>query len=245
MDQPQTQDNKTDIKKESNKALVITGIVIAVFVVALITNGFGLFNGKNNNPTPSFVALSIGESPVLGDINAPITVYEFSDFSCPYCGAAAGYNQPIMEQLKSRNPSWEPAIPKLKETYVKEGKVKIVFKYAQGHGTGRPAHIVGLCLNEQNLFWEFHDKAFANQADVNNINKMKDLAKELGANTSLLEQCISSNKYNDVLNNDDAMASSNGVTGTPSFLINGKLVEGAVSWQDMDARIKKELELIG
>ena len=230
---------------QSNKALWISGIVIGIFVIALITNGFGLFsnNGNSNQISQGSIPLSIGESPVLGDENAPITIYTFSDFSCPYCAAAAGQNQEVIAQLKSSSPSWEAPIPNIIEDYVNTGEVKIVFKYSSGHGTGAPAHIVSLALYDQDpkLFWEFHDLAFANQKDVSSLDKMKSLAKELGADMDKLNEDIKNNNYNSQLQAEDAMGASNKVDGTPTFFVNGKKVSGAQSYSVFKNIIDQEL----
>src|SRR3989338_3895723 len=149
-------------KRESNKALWISGIVIALLVIGLFTNGFGLLNKKDNKDGP-YVKLEIGNSPVLGDANAPVTIYEFSDFSCPYCEATEGTNSQVISALQSRNPGWEAPVPLIKEKYVKTGKAKIIFKYFPGHGAAGAAHAVAFGLKEQNndLFWKFAEKAFA------------------------------------------------------------------------------------
>lgn len=216
-------------QKESNKSLWITGIIIAFLVIGLITNGFGLFGPKSNN-TVEKLDLSIGDSPVLGNINAPVTVYMFSDFSCPYCAASAGYNEQVKQALRNGNPGWEPAVPGIIENYVETGKAKLVFKYAAGHGAGRPALLVALALEEQNLFWEFHDLAFENQQDVSDIEKMKDLAKSLNANMTQLQEFLDSNKANFLIQQDIQSANTNGVTGTPTYFIDDQVIEGAQSY---------------
>ena len=157
--------------KESNRALIVSGIVIFLVVAGLFTNGFWLFgpNGLLTGGVVSGATLSIGNSPVLGNDNAPVTIYEFSDFSCPFCAAAAGENQLAIENLKSRDSSWEAPLPSVIENYVKTGKAKIVFKYYPGHGLGENAQLVGLALNEQRLFWQFADKAFANQEKIGDL----------------------------------------------------------------------------
>ncbi|HLC31583.1 MAG TPA: thioredoxin domain-containing protein [Candidatus Nanoarchaeia archaeon] len=228
-------------QKSANTALIVAGVIIALFVIGLITNGFGLFSRPPSNNNSAYIPLEIGQAPVLGNADAPVTIYEFSDFSCPYCGAAAGYRTDIQEQLKAGNPNWEPALKKLKETYINEGKVKLVFKYANGHGQGTAAHKVAWCLNEQNLFWQFHDLAFANQADTGSLTKMQALAYTAGAKKDLLDTCLSSKKYDSLLAADDEMAASNGVSGTPSFFINGKIAEGAISFTQMKELIEQEL----
>lgn len=227
-------------KKESNKALIVSGIIIILLIAALLTNGFGLFNKKKID-TQQGVELSIGSSPVLGEETAPLTVYVFSDFSCPYCAAAAGFNDQIISQLKAQSPTWEPALPRIEEEYVKTGKVKIVYKYLTGHGTGKPAHRVAWCLNDQDLFWEFHDLAYANQNQVTDIDKMRLLAQQAGANMTQLQECLDSQKYEYQFNLDEAMAASYGLDGTPSFVINDQVVSGAIPYSQFKKIIDKEL----
>jgi protein-disulfide isomerase len=226
-------------KNESNKALWITGIIVVILVIGLITNGFGLLT-KLNQPSNK-INLEIKDAPVLGDVNAPVTMYVFSDFSCPYCSAADGKNIQVITQFQKSDPSWTAPIPGVINDYVNSRKVKLVFKYAQGHGTGQAAHLVAWCLNDQNLFWKFHDLAFENYEETGDIIKMKDLAESLGADMTQLNTCLDSKKYNYLLTEDSQMASSNGITGTPSFIINGKLIEGAVSFNDIKKVIDKSL----
>lgn len=225
-------------RKESDKVLIVIGVVVLLVVAGFFTNGFGLWR---NNPDGD-IKLSVGNSPVLGDKDAPVTIYEFSDFSCPYCAAAAGYNDEVISSLRSRDSTWQAAMPLIKENYVENGKVRIVFKYSPGHGTGQPAHRVAWCLDEQDLFWEFHDLAFDNQEDTGNMVKMKALAEGLGADMDALNGCLSLGDVDLYFNEDAKMGKSNGVKGTPAFIINGKLVEGAVSYKEMKALIDKALE---
>lgn len=229
-------------QKEANTALYIAGAVIILLIIGLFTNGFGLFNGQKNDPAlnntngGTFVKLEIGDAPVLGDANAPITLYEFSDFSCPFCAVAAG-------AVPTSDPKFVAPLPAVEEKYVRTGKVKIVFKYYSGHGSGVPAHFVGWCLNEQNasLFWTFHDRAFAQQANVGDTTKMQSLAQELGADMSRLQECLTSARYASLLQQDPAMGRSNGVRATPTFILNGKVVEGVVPFGKLDAMIQEEL----
>lgn len=238
-------------KQEANKALWIAGAVIALLVIGLFTNGFGLLNREKNEPSAggnqqgaAFVKLAINDAPVLGELNAPVTIYEFSDFSCPYCAAAAGFNEEVIAGLKESKPSWQAPVPEIKKRYIDTGKVKLVFKYYPGHGTGNSAHLVGWCLNKQSseLFWKFHDAAFKQQQDAGSMNAMKALAAELGADSAKLDACLSSRKYNTRFQDDKAMGVSNGVRGTPAFFINGKLMTGAQSFDAFENIIERELK---
>lgn len=218
------------------------GIVVAVLFAAVLLIVF--MPGSNNNAT-----LSIGDSPVIGDANALVTIYEFSDFSCPYCAAAEGSNQQAIDYLESNYPGWEAPLPLIKENYVKSGKVKIVFKYYPGHGSAVAAHAVALGLNEQSseLFWEFAEKAFALQQTndatkiLNNLEEMKTIAEELGANMTQLESYIDSKKYEVQMKEDTQMGDDNSLKGTPAFFINGKSLSGAQSFSAFEDIIEKAL----
>lgn len=222
-------------EQKANKALWITGAIIALVIVFLLTNGFGMLgNASTTGSTISeYIPLEIGNSPVIGEANAPITIYIFSDFSCPYCAAASGANIDMVSAMQQRDPTWTAPMPGIIKDYVETGKVKIVWKYFPGHGTGKPAQRVGWALNEQGLFWEYHDLAFANTNDVSSLSKMKDLAESLGADMDKLDDVIKSGKYESQFEEDTNMGKSNGVTGTPAFFVNGKLISGAQSYSNL------------
>lgn len=187
------------------------------------------------------VNIPIGNSPVLGNANAKLTIVEFSDFSCPYCGAASGQSKDYVDAMKSKYSGWEPAIPGIIRDYVNTGKAKLVYKYSMGHSGGHPATLVGFCLNDQNLFWEFHDKAFAAQADVENLDKMRAIAQSLGADMTKLNACLDSKKYDSKLDDDESLGQSIGLSGTPAIYANGILVaHGAESYSD----VKKAIDAV-
>ncbi len=223
--------------KKSNTMLIIVALAAALIVMGLLTNAFGIFPIDINNSTK----LEIKSSPVLGNESAPVTIYIFSDFSCPFCSAADGQNQQVMDLLKAKDPNWKAPIPEIIKNYVDTGKVKLVFKYMPGHGAGKTAHEVGYALNEQGLFWKFHDRVFANQADANNLEKMKAIAQSLGADMEKLNAFLNAKKYKPLMNNDIQMAQSNKVSGTPSFIINDKMLEGAQSFAVFQQAIEQEL----
>lgn len=219
--------------KQKNKWIIsILAIAVIVTIIFFLLPNSGQAQG-----------LSIGNSPVLGEENAPVVIYEFTDFSCPFCEAAEGANDYYENALKSKYLGWEAPVPLIKENYVKTGKVKIVFKYYPGHGAGVAAHAVALGLKEQSndLFWKFAEKAFTMPNDLNSISKMIELAVSLGANETLLSEYISSKKYETEMNEDIAMAKANGVKGTPAFFINGEMVPGAQSFSYFGDIIENEL----
>lgn len=184
------------------------------------------------------------EGPVTGNADAPLTIVVFSDFSCPYCGAASGMSKTIVDYMKQRDSSWVAPIPGILDEYVKSGKARLAFKYFPGHGSGEPAMKVGWCADEQSsdIFWKYHDLAFAVQDQTNDLEKMKALAKQAGADLAKLDACLSSKKYDSRLATDTDAGRSLGVSGTPTFFINGTPMVGAYSFTDVKETLEAELK---
>ncbi len=189
------------------------------------------------------VQIEIGNSPKIGNSSAPVTVVEFSDFSCPFCGAASGQAADLVAYMKNNDPTWEAPVPGIMKDYVQTGKVQFVYKYAFGHTGGHSASSVGWCLYDQNasLYWTFYDQAFAHQADVESLDKMKALAQTLGADMTSLNSCLTAKTHDAQFDTEAAQATAAGVSGTPAFFVNGKLTEGAVSYPTLKASIDAAL----
>ncbi|MCA9548294.1 MAG: thioredoxin domain-containing protein, partial [Myxococcales bacterium] len=143
-----------------------------------------------------------------GGKNAVVTIVEFSDFQCPFCGRVN---------------------PTLKQVQDKYGdKVKIVFKHnpLSFHKDAPLASEAALAANAQGKFWEMHDMLFNNQRAL----KREDLeryAQELGLNMSQFKGDLDSGKFKAQIEADIAEARKHGATGTPSFFINGRKLRGA------------------
>lgn len=200
---------------------------------------------NNQQQLPAQIAqVSIGNSPVIGDKNAPVTVIEFSDFSCPYCEAASGDNAQMTASMKQRSPSWEPIVTNLMNDYVKTGKVRFAYKYSMGHTGGKPASSVGWCLNDQSsdLFWKYYPLVFASaSADTEDMTKMQALAKSVGADMTKLQACLDSKKFDSRFASEQAEGVAAHVQGTPAFFVNGQLVEGAQPYSNVKTLIDQAL----
>lgn len=207
-----------EAKKESNKYLWITSVVLIIFLIGIITNGFGLLK----NSEQKAINLTIGNSPILGNPDAKATIYIFSDFSCPYCAQFA---------LQT--------LPEVITNYVNTGKAKLVFKYFPTHSQAEAAHKVAVCLNQQNLFWQFHDLAFSNQQNLNNLSNVKSLALGIGANSTKLDSCLGSTNFNTEFQKDISLARINALKGTPTIIINNNIYSGAISYQEIKAILDK------
>ncbi len=158
-------------------------------------------------------------APVLGDPNAPVTIVEYGDFQCPSCGAFFG--------------SVEPA---LKARYIDTGKAKLVFKNFPWIGPeSKRAAEAAACAGAQGRFWEYHDALYANQHGENagflTPETLKTFAARLGLDTAAFGACLDSGAYRAAVVADFNEVRRLGLTGTPTFLINGQRIVGAQSFQ--------------
>ena len=150
---------------------------------------------------------------VRGDFNAPITLVEFSDFECPFCER----HYPTMNQILSNY----------------QGKVRLVYKHfpLSFHPNAQKAAESSECAGEQDKFWEYHDKLFANQANGFSADKFKQWAVELKLNAKKFNDCLDDGKYAAKVQADFQEGSQKGVSGTPATFVNGQLVSGAVPYE--------------
>lgn len=194
-----------------------------------------------NPPTNQPIEVSTDDDPSLGPEDAKVTVIEFSDFECPYCGATAGTHDILIGRFKSQDPTWEAAVPKLKEL-AKQGKIRFVFRDfpLSGHRNAQKASEAAQCANDQNKFWEYHDKLFENQ-DTLDVTSLKKYAAELSLETTTFNECLDSDKYEKEVKDDFKDGSVAGVSGTPAFFVNGKLISGAQPFEVFEQIIEDEL----
>ncbi len=205
-------------------AIIIAGLIIAGAVIYVKSPKTGPNPPTDNNPPVADI--SIEGEPMLGDLNAPITMIEFSDFQCPYC---ANYTLQIF--------------PEIKKEYVDTGKVKIVFKNfpLPFHKDAATAALAAECANEQNKFWDYEAKLFENQNDLSKDN-LKKWALDIGMDADQFNQCLDSSKHQDEVKNDMEEGVASGVEGTPSFFINGELVVGALPFSEFQKIFEEKLK---
>jgi protein-disulfide isomerase len=175
-------------------------------------------------PPPVFrAAVSTDGAPFKGTATAPVTIIEFQDFHCPFCKRV----QATIGELLARYGD----------------KVKVVhrdFPIDSLHPQARKGHEAARCANEQGKFWAYHDMLFAN-APKANPEQLKAYAQEVGLDPPPFEQCLSSGKYQGAVQQDVEEGSRAGVTGTPAFFINGRLVSGAQPLESFVRVIEDEL----
>lgn len=153
-------------------------------------------------------AVPVADSPVLGPAEAPVTIVMFSDFQCPYCSRG------------------DATLMALREAY--DGKLRIVFKNSPlpFHPYARPAAVAAVCAAAQGKFWPMHDRLFANQQALDD-EALARYAKGAGVNLKKWKTCLDGDTPGEVLARDQKLAESLGVSGTPTFFINGHKLVGA------------------
>lgn len=184
--------------------------------------------GQNNKavnlPAGGKVDLIGLDSPRLGNPAAKITIVEFADFTCPF----SKQEFPVVRELLAKYPD----------------KINFVFRHFPlgdaNHAGGKEAAIAGVCANSQGKFWPFHDKLFQNQKNFTNADLLS-LASQSGLNSESFSQCLKSDAVKSKVEKDWADGAALGVSGTPSFFINGEKVEGAIpleAWEKAIGLIK-------
>lgn len=218
-------------KKPQEKESELWENIIAITIVVVLVGGawFGITHLGENEETPEQrYPITINDDPLLGDINAPITIIEFSDFECTHCATFA------LETF-----------PQLKEKYIDTGIARFVFRdfpIETIHPNAQFVHEAAGCAHDQDMFWEYHDELFKRQSELS-PTVLGDIADEVGLNRVEFDECREKRKYLDEINADILMAKQQGqVSGTPTFFINGLKITGAQPISAFDEIIAQELE---
>ena len=235
---PNRQEIRERHRKQKQQQRVITILVLvgSVFILAAVlmmptirdaTTPVGEFN------QPAVISRPMANGNTMGDPNAPVKIEIYSDFGCCHCALFA---QTTGEQLA--------------EQYVTTGQV--YFEYNSVGGLlGNPISIsaaeAAYCAADQNMFWEYQDILYANQATLySNINKNLDktfiaYADSLGMDSGIFKSCLDSNQHSADVQQDQVEATQAGINSTPSFLINGTLFVGNQPLDKFQAAIEAQL----
>jgi protein-disulfide isomerase len=171
---------------------------------------------------PPRLVVDTAGHPSLGPKDAPVTIAEFGDFQCPYCGRS------------------EQTLKELRQEY--GDKIRLVYLDfpLSFHQYAFPAALAARCAGEQHKFWEYHDALFANQSKLSSQD-LKDTAKALKLNTKQFDACFDSQRYAREVRADMEQGSALGVDGTPGFFVNGRPITGAEPPQVFEGIINEEL----
>lgn len=165
------------------------------------------------------------DDSVLGEKKAKVTIVEFSDYECPFCGR---FHQ--------------QTLPQIRENYIKTGKVKLIYRdFPLGfHAQAQKAAEAAECAGEENKYYEMHDKLFTDGVQ-GGPESFKKFAADIGLNTAKFNDCLDSGKMAAETQKDQSDGAQYGVTGTPGFFINGQLVSGAQPYQVFQQAIEQAL----
>lgn len=160
--------------------------------------------------------------PSVGPADAKVTIIEFSDFQCPFCGRV------------------EPTIKEIRERYPDD--VRIVYRHfpLSFHNRALAAAEAAACADKQGKFWEYHNLLFANNKALEDAD-LERYAEEIGLESDAFKACVSERETQQMVEVDINDGRTAGVSGTPAFFINGVMLGGARPIEDFVKLIDKEL----
>ena len=231
------------------------GVILLVVAVGLVTFGLGWLVGNYNQAPadadrgdrPAAVAadvdradlgdsdqIPVGDSPILGNPEAPVTIVEFTSMQCPFCGRAAGTLGEVLDKY--------------------EDDVRIVFKHFPlgNQQQAKPASKLMEAARRQDeaAFWTMKDELFERLQDFRDFSdeQMADLgaelAEEMGLDPDQLREDFEDPELDEIIDADAALGRQIGVRGTPAFFINGEQVGGAQPLEEFSKIIDAQLELV-
>jgi protein-disulfide isomerase len=171
---------------------------------------------------PKVVVEAVG--PTKGPATAPVTIVEFSDYECPFCVRA------------------EPTVKEVLAAY--PGKIKLVYRDypLPMHKAAPKAAEAAHCAGDQGKYWEMHDKLFAANGKLAPAD-LKAAAREIpGIDGGKFDQCLDSGSKAAEVEKNRKAGDEAGVSGTPAFFINGRLISGAQPAEAFKAAIDEELK---
>jgi protein-disulfide isomerase len=180
-------------------------------------------------PQPSAPQVAADVEPgryPTGSADAPVEIIEFTDYECPFC--ARHYTQ---------------TEPQIMEQYVKTGKVRYTVRHfpLSFHPNAQKASEAAECAGQQGKFWEMHNAIFENQQSIG-VSDLKKYAATIGLDTTKFNTCLDSGATASIVQADFQAGQAAGVSGTPSFYINGKQLVGAVPFSNFQQMIDAELQ---
>lgn len=165
--------------------------------------------------------------PSKGAADAQVTLVEFSDFECPYCQKATSVLDRLIDNYGDR--------------------VRLVYRHYpldNLHPHARKASEASMCADEQGKFWPMHDQMFASQRSLG-IDGLKALAVAAGLDAEPFNSCLDSGRHADAVEADFQDGQKIGIDRTPAFLINGRYMSGAPTYEALVDIVEQELERSG
>ena len=170
---------------------------------------------------PPRVQVPLNNNPIRGSRNAPVTFVEYADYECPYCQQF----QPLLDKLRG------------------EYSDKLAFVYKDMplpmHGNAQKASEAAHCAGAQGKYWEYHDQIVSGKPLA--VANLKEVARGLKLDGPRFDKCLDSGEKAELINASAAEAQGLGITGTPSYLINGRFFSGMLTYEKLRGIIEEEL----
>lgn len=176
-------------------------------------------NGKKKKPK-EYKYIAVGDAPSKGDDDAPITLVEFSDFTCGFCSGAAKTVNQVAKAYK--------------------GKVRVVFKNYPLSQANYDIAQAALAAHQQGKFWEYHDLLFANQKKVDR-DSLIGYAKQLELDVALFKQTMDAPATKAHVEADQKQGRDLGLQGTPMFYLNNRPLGAMQGFEAFQKELNKEL----
>lgn len=192
---------------------IFIGTMIALLLISGLTVWLILQKRSMATPavtqaaTPTDVA-PLEASPALGPQTAPVTIIEYADFGCPTCWY--WHKKDVLNQLRAKYGD----------------QIRFVWRDFPVITLRSPkAAEAAQCAHEQGKFWEFHDAIYEHEGAIE-ANDLKAYAAEVGLDTRLFDECVTSRRYQERVNAEQHESFERGITGTPTFFVNGTAIVG-------------------
>jgi len=178
-------------------------------IIGIIAGGFLVGYGMNSNDSKILTSEKLikNGSPIMGNIDAPITILEWGDYQCTYCYK---FHQNTLNIVN--------------EEFIKTGKVKIIFKDFPLNGyDSKLAAEASYCAQDQQKYWEYHNELYKNWGGERTgwitRESLTKFAEIIELNTDDFNQCLDENKYQNKVNSMHEFGKEIGIDATPSFLV--------------------------
>jgi protein-disulfide isomerase len=172
--------------------------------------------------------VTLGDSPQKGDPEAKVTIVEWSDFQCPFCGR-------VMPTLREIEKTWG-------------ADVRFVFKNnpLPMHPDAPYAARAAVAAQRQGKFWQMHDRLFeannSQKPDALKQDKVDQMAREIGLDMERYQRDVAAPETAQAIRDDQAQAAKLGANGTPHFFVNGARVSGALPFESFKVVIEAQLK---
>jgi protein-disulfide isomerase len=187
------------------------GIASIIIIIGIIVSVYAIDGMSMNSEISAESKVNLEKirqiSHTLGSNNAPITIIEFGDYQCPFCG------------------EWyENVSPALNQKYIQTNQVQLIFvDYPFLGPDSYPAAHASFCAEEQEKYWEFHEMVFVNQGNTNDgwasSDKIRGFASEIYLDMNQYDQCMESTEFKQKIDENLQVGREHGVSQTPTFIV--------------------------